>query len=268
VERERLAREIAEHDWYHTLELAPGLLTPGWFDTRAIVAKLPLPASLQGLRCLDVGTFDGFWAFELERRGAAEVVAIDVLDPAGWDWPAGSAPDVVAQIGERKARGAGFELARAALGSSVRRVERSVYELDPAVDGSFDFVYLGSLLLHLRDPVGALARVRAVCAGELLVVDAIDLALTLRHPRAAVATLDGRGRPWWWKPNLAALQRMLEAAGFEPVSAPVRLAMPAGSGTPRPRLRPGLMSSAAGREALLRSRYGDPHAALLVRPRA
>jgi tRNA (mo5U34)-methyltransferase len=267
-DRERLAREIASHDWYHTLELAPGLLTPGWFDTRPVVAKLPLPASLAGRRCLDIGTFDGFWAFELERRGAAEVVAIDILDPAGWDWPAGSEAHVVEQIGERKARGAGFELACAALGSSVRRVERSVYALDPAVDGNFDFVYLGSLLLHLRDPVAALARVRGVCTGELLVVDAIDLGLTLRHPRRPQATLDGRGRPWWWKPNVAALARMLEAAGFEAVSPPVRLAMPPGSGTPRPRLRLDLLRSAAGREALLRSRYGDPHAALLARPRA
>ena len=48
---------------------------------------MPLPASLAGRRCLDVGTWDGFWAFEMERRGAASVTAIDIEDPAGWDWP-------------------------------------------------------------------------------------------------------------------------------------------------------------------------------------
>ena len=260
-----LAGEIDAHDWYHTLELAPGVVTPGWFDTRQIVAKVPLPASLEGKRCLDVGTFDGFWAFEMERRGAAEVIAIDVLDPAGWDWPAGSSSDVAAALGERKARGSGFDLAVRALGSSVRRLERSVYELDPQTDGSFDFVYVGSLLLHLRDPVGALARVRSVCAGDLLLVDAIDPALTVRHPRRAVATLDARGRPWWWKPNLAGLQRMAEAAGFESVSAPVRVAMPPGPGAQRVAARPALLLSRDGREALLRSRWGDPHAALLLR---
>src|SRR5947209_2256858 len=208
VDTRQLTAEIGAHEWYHTLELAPGVLTPGWFDTRPIVGRLPLPGSLAGQRCLDIGTFDGFWAFELERRGAAEVVAIDVLDPAGWDWPAGSRPDVRAQLGERKARGAGFELAQRALASSVRRLERSVYDLDPVVDGRFGLIYLGSLLLHLRDPVGALERVRAVCDGELLVVDAIDLGLTLRQRRRALASLDGRGRPWWWKPNLAGLVRM------------------------------------------------------------
>lgn len=34
------------------------------------MSKLPLPDSLDGMRCLDVGTQNGFWAFELERRAA------------------------------------------------------------------------------------------------------------------------------------------------------------------------------------------------------
>src|SRR5205807_1718583 len=103
-----LRRRVAELDWYHTIELAPGVETPGWFDLRDVIAEVPLPTSLAGARVLDVGTFDGFWAFEMERRGAAEVVAIDVLDPAGWDWPAGSDDAVVREIGKRKAQGAGF----------------------------------------------------------------------------------------------------------------------------------------------------------------
>ena len=55
--------DVAEQEWYHTLELAPGVVTPGWFDTREVPQRLPIPASLAGRRCLDVGTFDGFWAF-------------------------------------------------------------------------------------------------------------------------------------------------------------------------------------------------------------
>jgi hypothetical protein len=35
------------------------------------VERLPWPSSLAGMRCLDIGTMDDFWAFELERRGAA-----------------------------------------------------------------------------------------------------------------------------------------------------------------------------------------------------
>jgi tRNA (mo5U34)-methyltransferase len=253
-------------EWYHTLELAPGVITPGWFDTRSLTAQLPFPESLGGRRCLDVGTFDGFWAFEMERRSADGVVAIDVLDPGGWDWPAGSTARAVAEIGRRKARGAGFELAAEALGSKVERLERSVYDLSPDVDGLFDFVYVGSLLLHLRDPVAALMRVRGVCRRELLVVDAIDLGLTAAAPRVPLARLDAVGRPWWWKPNLAALVRMVEAAGFRPARRPERRFIPPGVGQPRPTLTASALRTRAGREALLRSRRGDPHGVVLAHP--
>ena len=82
-----LRRRVADHGWWHTIELAPGVVTPGWWDLRPTAARLPWPGSLQGLRCLDVGTMDGFWAFELERRGAGEVHAIDLADPARQDVP-------------------------------------------------------------------------------------------------------------------------------------------------------------------------------------
>ena len=261
-----LARRVHERTWYHTLELAPGLVTPGWFDTRAALASVPFPEDLAGKRCLDVATFDGFWAFEMERRGAAEVVAIDVLDPRDFDWPSNSAPDAVDAIGARKGLGEGFEIAAAAIGSSVKRVERNVYDLDPDELGTFDFVYMGSLLLHLRDPIRGLERVRSVCRGTALFVDAVDVELSWRHPRRAVAGFDGIGRPWWWKPNSAALARFVESAGFTVVDGPGRFAMPRGAGQPmaRPSLR--ALASHLGREAWTTWRRGDPHAYVVARP--
>jgi hypothetical protein len=80
-----LAARVAARDWYHTLELAPGVVTPGWFDLRYRPGRIDFPADLHGLRCLDVGTFDGFWAFTMERRGAAEVVALDARSGDGRD---------------------------------------------------------------------------------------------------------------------------------------------------------------------------------------
>ena len=254
--------------WYHTMELAPGITTPGWFDTRAIAGTFPWP-DLTGARCLDVGTFEGFWAFEMERRGAAEVLAVDILDPHAWDWPLGSEDAIIDVLEERKRGGSGFVVARDALGSKVERREVSVYELDPAEVGTFDLVYLGSLLLHLRDPVRALERVRSVLrpGGHLMSVDAIDLELTRRHPRLPVCSFDGRGRPWWWKVNVAAHRRLVESAGFDVVNGPRRFFMPLGPGqvAPRPPLK--LLRKAAGREALATHLRGDPHAVLLARRR-
>ncbi len=58
-----------QQGWYHTLEL-PGLTTHGTFDMRQYVPRYGLPASLEGKRVLEVGTWDGFWAFEFESAAA------------------------------------------------------------------------------------------------------------------------------------------------------------------------------------------------------
>ena len=261
-----LAAEVARARWYHGMELPGGIVTPGDYDLPDTARRIPFPRSLTGKRCLDVGTRDGFWAFEMERRGADEVVAIDLLDPTQADWPVNSDPAVVQAIGERKEAGEGFAIARAALGSHVERLEMNVYDLDPAAVGKFDFVYLGSLLIHLRDPVRALERVRSVCRGTPLVVDNIDIGLTVRHPRRPVAALDGVGRPWWWKLNLAGLVRVVEAGGLRVLEPPRRFWMPPGPGYPRPRLSRDLLRSEDARERFLGGLKGDPHAAVVAEP--
>jgi tRNA (mo5U34)-methyltransferase len=187
------------------------------------------------------------------------------MDPAEWDWPSGSAPATVAAIAERKTRGDGFLIARDALNSKVDRRDRNVYDLDPEELGTFDVVYVGSILIHLRDPVRALERVRAVCGGHLVSADTVDPLLSLLHPRTPVAALDGRGRPWWWRPNVAGHRRLVEDAGFEILrSAMVR--MPAGAGQERVRLDPRLLRSRDGRVRLRDSRVGDPHSVVVARP--
>jgi tRNA (mo5U34)-methyltransferase len=262
-----LREVLAARRWYHTIELRPGVVTPGWFDLRALAPTLPMPASMAGLRALDVGTFEGFWAMQMEARGA-DVTAIDILDPRQWDWPLGSDDHIVSIMNERKQSGDGFEVVAQELGSAVKRLELSVYDLDPDVVGSFDFVYVGSLLLHLRDPVRALERVRSVLgpSGRLLLVDAIDAELTLLHPRRAVAHFDGQGRPWWWQPNLRALQGFVEAAGFKVDAGPTKVFMPLGAGhDPLGKLRASKLIKAEGRRAaLMRRRGGDPHAWILA----
>ena len=126
-----LSAAIADRFWYHSIEVAPGVVTPGWMDTRRVAQDIGLPDSLAGKRCLDIGTFDGFWAYEMERRGAAEVHAIDILEPSGWDWPASAPEEAISGLGAQKDQGVGFDIAHEALGSSVIRHERSVYDLDP-----------------------------------------------------------------------------------------------------------------------------------------
>ena len=105
--------------WYHTIELGGGIVTKGVFDHRPILDRFGLPASLAGKSALDVGTGDGFFAFELERRGAERVTAIDVptLDDIDWTPTMRSrlAPDFLAGQPWRDR----FQLAHATLRSRV-----------------------------------------------------------------------------------------------------------------------------------------------------
>jgi tRNA (mo5U34)-methyltransferase len=158
---------VTQHDWWHTIELAPGVVTPGGWELRPTSAELPWP-DVRGKRCLDIGTADGFWAFELERRGAAEVVATDL--PSAF---------------QQKAR-ARFELARELRGSSVVYEERDVYELE----GEYDIVFTGFVLQMVRDPLGALEAIRDVCRGHLLLLDTVSLPLSLLP--SPLARLDAR----------------------------------------------------------------------------
>ena len=212
---------IAENrSWYHTLELAPGVLTPGQIDLRATAAKL-LPDDLRGMRALDVGTFDGFWAFELERRGA-EVVAIDVERAQDAQWPPPSR-----QRAEREAElfgvrlGVGFEIAATLLGSSVERAVCDVRELTPdRIGGRVDVAFMGALLIHLRDPVQALERIFEALnpGGRLYQLEPVSLRLSILHPRSPVARLQSLETPFnWWLPNRTALRALLGTAGFADV---------------------------------------------------
>jgi hypothetical protein len=85
VSRDELLRDALSRSWYHTIDLAPEASTNGAVDLRPIAPKV-LPEDLGGRRALDVGTFDGFWAFELERRGA-EVRATDLDRFDQTEWP-------------------------------------------------------------------------------------------------------------------------------------------------------------------------------------
>ena len=223
-----LGEEVRRYPWYHTLDLGSGVVTAGMFDHRGSEDRYGIPAELSGLRCLDVGTMDGFWAFTMERRGAAEVVAVDLDDPEELDWPASLRHRIVKTMDETK--GARFELARRALGSSVERRLCSVYALDPSELGHFDFVFCGDMLVHLKDPASAVERIRAVCRGTAVITNPVKEHFPYRN--RPLAQFDGIDEFEWWLPNRAAFERLLRAAGFAEVEVGPPFELPSTGGGP------------------------------------
>lgn len=203
-----LQAEADRYPWYHTLELGGGAVTRGMFDHRPHMHHYPIPADLAGKRCLDVATMDGYWAFEMERRGAASVTALDLEDPSQLDWPA-ALRDQDKSMDETKAER--FALAKSSLGSDVERVLMSAYDLSPEL-GTFDFVFCGDLLLHLKDPITPVENIRSVCAGSAVIVNVIKK--FRMYEKRPMAELDGIDVFQWWVTNLAGLARIVRSAGF------------------------------------------------------
>ena len=186
-----LAEAIAEERWYHTIELPGGMVTSGLFDHRPLLPYYGLPEDMSGARALDVGTADGFWAFEMERRGA-EVVALDLPRMSDRDFPPAAKRLVRRQADTPPGRR--FELARRALGSEVELVHLAIYDIGPSRLGSFDFVHAGDILVHLRDPIAGLAAI------------------------SSVATYHGGwNATTWWVPSVQTLAQMTLDAGFADV---------------------------------------------------
>lgn len=208
-----LEEKVAAVLWYHTIDLPGGVATKGLLDHRPLLAHYGLPERLDGQRALDVGTADGFWAFEMERRGAT-VTAVDVDRVSDWDFP----PAVRAEMqlrGIDRPMNKGFGVAHAALGSKVERVACSVYDLNPEAFGKFDLVHAADILLHLESPTRALRAIRSVASGTVVISDCYDPDI----PEPGLARyLGGWSGMLWWSLSLPTLVQMVSDAGFREVA--------------------------------------------------
>lgn len=214
--REEKVARIASRQWYHSIEIEPGLVTPGAHplpELQQVLTYLKLPARLDGQSVLDIGAWDGFFSFEAERRGASRVVAYDVT-PADYF---------------------GFATAKELLGSKVEYVQGSVYELKREAVGTFDVVLFAGVFYHLRYPLLALDRIHDVCEGYMVLEShCLDNHVVLDDGQVTtLARIDPRleriplyrfypsnelNRDYsnWFAPNRRAIEDGLRTAGFQP----------------------------------------------------
>ena len=188
-----------EKGYWHSFELPDGTVLEGVCSLEGLkrrLAQFPIPESLAGKRVLDIGAWDGWFSFELERRGA-EVVAVDC-----WDNPR-------------------FHEMKALYGSKVDYRVMDMFELTPETVGRFDIVLFMGVLYHLKHPLLALERVCAL-SRDLVCVD--SFILREEHlaggdtNRAVLEFYDndqmGGRIDNWFGPSLAALLGMCRVAGF------------------------------------------------------
>ena len=210
--------DVLEHagqiTWYHAMELEPGRKTEAMFDLDPFVHRYGLPERLDGMRCLDVGTWDGYWAFEMERRAPPRS-----SPRPGRRARAGLAPAAAPRhVPERPAARASGSRAscstRRSSASSARSTTRR-----PRSSGTFDLVFCGSVLIHLRDQLLALERIAGLFAAARSSAEAYDRLTSLLPIAVSRYRADVEEDVVFWRPNLRTWTDAVDR-GLRPGRAP------------------------------------------------
>jgi len=147
--------ELLESPWYHEIELAPELFTPG--KTRgnlAVSRELVKRCELEGQSVLDIGAMDGLMSLLALRRGARRVVAYDRVD---------SSPRIDFL---KKVLDVDFDYVSKL---SLHALPERLREMDAY---PFDVVFFCGVLYHMFDPMAGLSVARGLVRnGGLLVIE-------------------------------------------------------------------------------------------------
>jgi tRNA (mo5U34)-methyltransferase len=190
----RWREELAQLGWYHSIELPDGRILRGHQTIAQLkerIARYPIPQDLTGKRVLDIGAWDGWFSFEMERRGAT-VVAVD------------------------SSKQKTFLQARELLNSKAEYIVEDVCRLSPRDIGYFDIVLFFGVLYHLKHPLLALEKICELstdmaCIESLVIEDSRDRIplMEFYEGTECAGQFDN-----WCAPNPACLMAFCRTAGF------------------------------------------------------
>jgi 2-polyprenyl-3-methyl-5-hydroxy-6-metoxy-1,4-benzoquinol methylase len=229
---EEFERRTAEHDfWYHSYYFDNGFERRGDYDIGRDIESYGFPRDMSGMSVLDIGTGSGWFATYFEQCGG-DVTTLDSRGYVDFDvWGRYRRPELASEKPgpdrvDDQGRpiyyspvSRGFWIMKDLLGLKARYVNGRVYDVSPELFGGrqFDLVFMGALLMHVRDPIGALMAARSVCRGLL-----VTNALMAQGAESSVPSMEfinnEKDQINWWRPNRACLAGMLSAAGFRDVS--------------------------------------------------
>ena len=206
--------------WFHTFSLdrSRELYTHG--VARDHRYRVPaLPEDFGGMSVLDIGTFDGFYAFLAEARGAGRVVAVDNEQYREW---------VSSRWGVELQGGEGFAAIWELLDSEVDYQRIDAFDLDELGE-TFDFILCFGILHRVENPLGLLKIIRRRLApGGRVLIETHGAADRAFDSRAVYIPAPGEVYAhddfvyWGFTPaGLDAMARHAGFEGFELIDAPV-----------------------------------------------
>jgi hypothetical protein len=169
---------------------------------------------VSGKTVLDVGTASGFLTFEAEKRGAT-VFSFDADGPERIQTVPPSPNDPGYFHGMRNS----YRLAHHALKSKATPIYGDIYRMSELVPRC-DVVLVAQILVHLRDPLGALHQASLAAKEHLVVVEGVAVEPITDIP---IAHFLGAQAPYtWWLLSLPLYKALLPELGFSVTSVKTR----------------------------------------------
>lgn len=222
----RRGLDLADCDFYHTVDIPGHGVVHGQWDLRGREAEYLGHVRLAGRSVLEIGPASGHLSFWMEAQGA-RVTAFDLGEEGTWDFVPFHGLDLEAAHAVRREQLRRLHNAwwflRQARGASAEAVYGTVYDIAPS-PGAFDVVTLNCVLLHLRDPMGAMIKAASVCGRTLVVTEVAEEHYHRRTPwkrnPKALSFLPRADRPdsydaWFVLPSGVTLE-MMRILGFRP----------------------------------------------------
>src|SRR5262245_28664600 len=156
---------LNECRWYHTMDLPEIGTVHGDWDLRGRFDSYTGNVPLTGRTVLDVGTASGFLAFEAEKRGAT-VYSFDADAPERIQLIPQSPRDDAYFWGMRNS----YRLAHHLLNSKVTPLYGDIYHMSQ-IAPPCDVVIVGQILVHLRDPIGAIQQAATLAKDHLIITE-------------------------------------------------------------------------------------------------
>ena len=202
--------------FYHVMDIPGHGVVGGEWDLRDGVKDYLGGVGLSGERVLEIGPASGFLTFQMESAGAA-VVSVELAPDHEWDFvplaDVDFAPIRAERVEHMRRLRRGYWFAHERYASNARVHYGSVYSLPEGL-GRFDTGVLGCVLLHLRDPLGALHACARLC-NQMIVTEVHDATL---DGRPVARLLPSTATPqWdtWWALGPDLLVQFLGVIGFE-----------------------------------------------------